>query len=553
MPRLAAPGTLGIYCVVSFLYFGLPIARHPNSRTIGTGTDPYGFVWALEWWPHEILHGLNPFYSHAIWAPEGINLSWTTAIPALAILFAPLTLIAGPLVSYNVAAVLLPALAAWVTYLLCRRLTRSFWPSLAGGYLFGFSSYMLGHELGHLNLTPVFTIPLAALLVLRHLDGTTSRRRLAVELGILLAFIFGTSTEMLFTFTISLAVAIALGFVFFPVLRPALRSLLGPLSGAYALGLAIASPLAYYAISGFQSGTVNRTSLFPGDALNLVVPTDLIALGGTSAHGIARRFLGYDTENVLYLGLPILLIVIWYLVGERRRPASRFLAVALVAAFVASLGSSLYVAGRRLAPAPWRLVSHLPLFDNVITPRLGVYSALIASVIVALWGASPRAARPLRAVLLAVAVMSLIPRAFGKSPWEVTANVPPFFAATGSYKTCLHASDNLLVLPNVSDALLWQARDSFRFRLAVDDLQPLAPSGIQERAIVVDIQKNVVPRGGGAALLRFARANSVDEIAVVEADPGPWATTLAPVARPRAVQGILLYTVAQPRSAPACA
>ncbi len=163
-PRgLAGLAAGGFYLVSSFLYFGLHVIAHPDSRTIGMGTDPYGFVWAFAWWPHAIGHGENPFTTHSIWAPEGLNLAWTTSVPALALLFTPLTVLAGPLVSFNVAALLMPAVAAWAAYVLCQRLTGRFWPSLAGGYLFGFSSYTLGHEQGHLHLTASFTLPLAAL------------------------------------------------------------------------------------------------------------------------------------------------------------------------------------------------------------------------------------------------------------------------------------------------------------------------------------------------------------------------------------------------------
>ena len=39
----------------------------------------------------------------------------------------------------------------------------SLWASVIGGYVFGFSSYMIGHQAaGHLNLTGVFLIPLVA-------------------------------------------------------------------------------------------------------------------------------------------------------------------------------------------------------------------------------------------------------------------------------------------------------------------------------------------------------------------------------------------------------
>ena len=38
----------------------------------------------------------------------------------------------------------MPAVSAWAAFLLCRHLAGRFWPSLIGGYLFGFSSYELG-------------------------------------------------------------------------------------------------------------------------------------------------------------------------------------------------------------------------------------------------------------------------------------------------------------------------------------------------------------------------------------------------------------------------
>ena len=42
------------------------------------------------------------------------------------------TWLAGPIAACNVAATLMPALAGWTAFLLCRHLTSSFWPSFAG-------------------------------------------------------------------------------------------------------------------------------------------------------------------------------------------------------------------------------------------------------------------------------------------------------------------------------------------------------------------------------------------------------------------------------------
>jgi hypothetical protein len=77
--------------------------------------------------------GLNPFVSKEVWAPVGVNLAWAQTAPALAVALAPVTYLAEPPVAYNVAALLMPALAAWTAFLLCRRLTRgALWPSPLG-------------------------------------------------------------------------------------------------------------------------------------------------------------------------------------------------------------------------------------------------------------------------------------------------------------------------------------------------------------------------------------------------------------------------------------
>jgi hypothetical protein len=113
------------YVALSFLFFGPHLLPHPGRAMFGSGRDPEIFVWSFAWWQHALGAGENPFVSHAVYAPDGINLAWATSVPGLAIPFAPLTLLAGPVASYNLAALLLPAVAAWTAFLLCRHLTHS--------------------------------------------------------------------------------------------------------------------------------------------------------------------------------------------------------------------------------------------------------------------------------------------------------------------------------------------------------------------------------------------------------------------------------------------
>ncbi len=107
--RRSAAAALFLYLALSLVYFGAHVAAAPGDEEHvgGLFTDPQIFIWSLGWWPHALLHGENPLYTHAIWAPDGFNLAWATTMPALSIALAPLTLAFGPVFAYNVACVLI--------------------------------------------------------------------------------------------------------------------------------------------------------------------------------------------------------------------------------------------------------------------------------------------------------------------------------------------------------------------------------------------------------------------------------------------------------------
>src|SRR5204863_9021563 len=134
----------------------------------------------------------------------------------LAIPFAPLTLLVGAVASYNVAALLLPAVGAWTAFLLCRYVTRAFWPALVGGYLFGFSAYVVAQSLGHPHMTAVFLLPLVALVVVRYVRGELTGRGLACRLALVLDWQLWLSSELSFTLAFALLVTLAAAFAFLP-------------------------------------------------------------------------------------------------------------------------------------------------------------------------------------------------------------------------------------------------------------------------------------------------------------------------------------------------
>src|SRR6266852_4762273 len=477
--RLAARGRASALAVlayvgIAFLYFGLRVVLRGDGAYVGHGVDPQIFIWSFGWWPHALLHGENPLVTHAIWAPEGLNLTWTTAVPGLAVLFAPVTLLFGPLAGYNVAATLMPALAAWTCFLLCRRLTGSLWASFVGGYLFGFSSYMLGQQEGHMHMTSVFLIPLIALSIVRRLQGEITGRGLTLQLGALFLLQLSFSTELLFTVSLAIVVALLVAYAASPQLRARIRALVVPLAEAYLLVLVIASPFVYYAAKGFETHSITAPRSYAADFLNFVLPTRLLLVDWDRMWQIAEHFPGNDSERGAYIGLPVLVAVALFPKRQCRLPYTRLLLLWLDIALLVELGAELHVDGHSVLPLPAALVDHLPLLNNVLPVRIALFASLITAVIVALVVASARSPWT-RVVLPVLAIVALLPRP-GSHSWITVADQPRFIT-DGLYRTCLDRGETVVVLPfgPTGDSMLWQAQSDYWFRLAGGFMRPDVP------------------------------------------------------------------------------
>lgn len=555
--RLRWPATAALagYVLVAFLYFGLRALGHSGRTYIGTpNADAQLEIWAFAWWPHAILNGHNPFYTHALWAPTGVELAWPTMAPGLALAFAPLTYLLGPTGSFDVCATLMPALSAWTAFLLCRHLTRSFWPSLAGGYVFGFSAYELG-SLQHIQLTGVFLIPLVALVVLRYLEGALGSRGLALRLGVLVAAQLSISTEISFTLVLALLGSLVLAYLLVPSARPRLRTLPLPLVGGYAVGAALASPLAFYLLEYFHGHPFNPISPteWSADLLNAVIPSDITALG-TQLTSISNRFTGSRWEQSAYYGLPALAVLVWLAVRRRRSPPTRFLVVAIAVAIFFSFGSWLHVRGHQTVTLPWEHIAYLPLFSNVLTVRFSMYVTLAIGVVLALWAASPLAPVWVRVALGALAVLAFFPN-LRRNDWAITTNEPSFIRA-GIYEQCLGPNDNVLIFPGSfhGNEMLWQADAWFRFRMAEGYVSAVPPKEFLHPPAVAELATfGEVRHGLTAAIREYARLKHVTVILVEQGpvwnyaggrwrlEPNPWPAWISRLATPHEVGGLLLY------------
>ncbi len=432
--RRPAPDTiwsLGGYTVLSLLLFGLPVLGHFGSRIIASDAiDSSQFMWFFAWWPHAILHGLNPFVTHAMFVPSGFNLTWSTTMPGPSILLSPITLAFGPAVTWNVIQLACPALSAWTMFLLCRHITGRLWPSLAGGYLFGFSPYMLIHLTGGPYLALVPLLPVFVLLVLKRIEGTISRRGFVIAMTLGLTAQYSISSEVLASGTFFGAVALLIAYALMPDLRRALLDVVKLLAPAYVATAVLISPFLYFFFFGHH---------YPPGAIGF--SADLGSFATPPTHVLLSRqtpIAGSSTET--YLGIPLIVLLCVFAWQHRRSRRTQLLAGTLIVSGVASLGAHLFFRGHKTSiPGPWLPFSHLPLLHYALPTRFAVFTILPAAVILALWLSEPIArdrAGLLRVGLAALAMVAIFPDV-GSAAFDTHIKDPPFFSS-GDYK---HLSD----------------------------------------------------------------------------------------------------------------
>ena len=518
------------------------------------GADAAQFMWALAWWPHAIAHGLNPFVTNVIWAPYTVDLARATTVPGAALVVAPITALAGPLVSYNVLSLLAPVLSAWFAYRLCLYLTGAHAASILGGYLYGFSAYELGHLTGLLHMTFIFTPPAAVLLTLMRLDQVITVRRYVILLTVVLVVALSVSTEMFVTSTCMGAVALAAGWAFGSAdLRRRIVGLLPAVVGAYAAMAIIGAPFLYYALFRGSAYATGWGAAYPADALNFVVPTVITWVGGHKFASVSNGFIGNFSENGAYLGWPVVIIVVAFGVQRWRTRSAKVLLAILSVAVVWSLGERLYIGGHPAIRLPWSLLDGLPVLDQVIPVRIAVYTALICAVIVAIWVARGAGTPAVRWGLAILAAVLVIPDTGAVAPGTdvLLLSQPvsqPAFFTTDLYRRYLHRGELVLPIPYAENgpSMLWQGTTGMYFRLASGYFGTV-PASYASEPIVPQLVANAPGPSAPEQLGAMLVSRRIGAIVAEPSEIGPWRQVIAELhLKPVAIGGVLLYPVPDP-------
>ena len=514
-----------IVCVLSLplaldFFFGRVLFKGFSSFYIGMSGDPAAMMWFLVWWPHAIAQGLNPMLTHALWAPHGLNLAWQTCIPLACLLVSPITLALGPVASFNLLCLISLPVNAWCAFILCRYLTQNYWTSSLGGYVFGFSAYMVGQlTFGHLSLLLIFPVPLAVYLASRRLDGAMTARRFASILAVLLVTQFLLSIEIFATMTMFAAFAWLLGLgLSTGEMKERLVGLLKPIACSYGIALILVSPYLYYFFAfDFTLQPINSVTKYSADLLNFIIPTQANALGQIPfLKLISVAFNGGEIEEAgACLSLPLIAIAALFAFRHRCGLLGKGLVECLQVTIVLSPGPVLHVAGSEFQISlPWLPFSHLPIINSALPVRFSMYSFLILTLIVSLWLASADIGRAVKIGVAIVIIAFNLPNLSGAF-WIRAVNTPAFFS-TGLYRHYLQRDEIVVVLPfaDAGNAVLWQAQTQMHFRMA--EGFPLRPLEFHLWPIVgAFYQRYYVPEAP-AQLKAFLAAHSVAAIIVAD-------------------------------------
>ena len=544
---------LGIYAALSAIIFGRGLAADPGGSFVGLTADPSVYMWFLVWWPHAIGSGLNPFVTDVLWAPGGFNLTWTTGIPLAGVIAAPITSHYGPIVAYNLLCLSCPALAAWTAFLLCRRITERFGPALVGGYIFGFSAYMLAQIRAHLLLILIFPIPLAVLLVLRKLDEEMRPASFVALMALTLAASFMLSLEMFATLTffgaIALALATALGTA---ELRQRIYKLIAQLALSYAIVLIVAAPYLYYFFQpGFPRSPVNSPGGYSADLLNFIAPTPANAIGTLAALvRVSHRFAGAMVETGACFGLPLIAIAVLFVRARRAEMSVRVMGWFTLIAAVAALGPRLHFGGIELFGLPWKLLMHLPLIDNALPGRFPLYVFLALGIMAARWLADDGVGGGAKIAGVAALAIAFAPNPSARF-WITPVELPAFFAS-GGYRQYLTPGETVIILPYGAGgpSMLWQAESKMYFRMA-GGWTSIMPREYQSWPVVNALMYRSTIPGFTDQLKAFMAHHDATAIIVADSARPLWDPLMARLGlAPTATGGVEIYRLTPAELAP---
>jgi hypothetical protein len=497
--RSLPPPAAGALALVLFLALAVaalwPGLFTGHDTIVGNTGDPSIFIWSLQWLPFALSHHLNPLLTDYLHYPTGANLMWNTSILFPALVLTPVTDLFGPIVSYNVLAVLGMSLSGWCAYLAVRRYSRHWISAVVGGLIYEFSPFLVVQITGHAHLFVAVFPPLLVLFA----DEILVRQRqrawlIGVLLGVAAAAQLLTGTELL---AISVLMAVPALITVAVIFRARLQERLPYVIRAAGFAAAAFVVLAGYPLyvlflgPGRVSGALQGTG-FVARPTSFLLPSSFELIGGPST----------VLDSSVYIGIPLLILAVVVTIRMRPHPVVVAAAVTVACAMVLALGGHLTVHGAATGiPLPWIIPEHLPVLDNVLPVRLMVAGYLALAVIMAVFlDQALDATLRWRIAGLAAAAVALVPL-IPSLPISSAQYVIPAFFTDGATRQ-LPATGSVLITPYGGvfpdyPPEVWQAVSAMDFKTQIGMVFTPGPGGFEWGPAVDALGQELTALGNG--------------------------------------------------------
>jgi hypothetical protein len=491
-----------VTAAVAVVYLALAVLAnrsawaHGVAQSVQTsgGNDVPEEIWFLAQTPWVLLHGHNPLVNNWLNAPAGVNLMDNTTMTLLGVVGFPITVLFGPIATYNVLIDLAIFASALSFFAMARRFV-DWWPAaFVGGLVYGFSPFTAATANAHLFLLFQAVPPLVILFVDRFVrSSSASPWWSGLAVGLCFVAEFYVSTEAFASLVVMTGLALVVAGAFARRGRITLdRRRLLHMGGCAVIVIALGTGYgAWVAVAGpaHITGSAQPATVIAGESIDpagLVIPTlDQHFTLGHAALGnsfVAVRDANWHIviesplENGSYIGVPLLIALVAGAVVLRRRRIALFSAGMGAVALVLSFGPHLHVDGHLTdIPLPFIVLAHIPLLSSSEAARWETYFWLFAALLLALMlqavyravSARDRFGSPgglaVSGVLAVVLLLPLVPA------WPypaASASVPTWFT-TGA--RALPAGSSAVIYPWASSeddsAMLWQAMANMQFRM----------------------------------------------------------------------------------------
>ena len=511
------------YVFISLIFFGAPVLKHISEYYIGGGIDPAQYIWSFEWVKYSVLRLKNPLISPFMWTPYGYNLTGSTFVLGAALLFIPVTLIIGPVASYNIAMILLPALAAFSMFILIKHIVKRIMPSIVSGYIFGFSTYMVNQMSSHMHLVLVFLIPLFIYLSILKIENNISPKKFVILFAAMLIFQFMFSMEIFATFTLFGFISFLLFYFINPQnLKNKIFKVLKYIGVSYLLALIILSPYLYYYFIQGRFDVVNFAPAdFSSNLLNFFIPSRYNLIGGKFFNFISKTFdtHGWIFDQDAYIGLPLIFLTAFYFYKEFHKPLVKALAYLLLIVAVFSMGPTLHIYKYSVMPMPYKPFVVLPLIRHALPARFMLYGFVILAIIVSFFlkndfNSKFKINAGLKYLVVLFGIAFLIP-SFSYKGRYTKPNVPVFFKHA-NYEKIIKKGKNVLIIPYGYNGLTdyYQAIDGLYYKTASGYLGA-TPSYVSGYAIVHTLYTAEPIPFAKKELFYFLSKNNIKEVILI--------------------------------------